>query len=338
MPKVSINLVTLNGKEYLPFCLKSIFDQSLQDFSLLIIDNHSTDGTVEYLKENWTKVKVVIHKENHGFCQAHNEAIVWTNSDYVLILNQDVVLESNFLIECVKFLEENEKTGGVTGKLLRLDLDNDSPNEKEQIVDSAGFKIFRNHQIIDRGAGEKDKGQFNKIEEVFGISGACCMFRRKALEDIKLSPTEYFDKDYFAYKEDADLSWRLRLYGWKLFYLPQAKAYHKRVAFTETKLPALPTKRTLKIRRQKPQIINFLSYKNHLLTIVKNEFLSNLILCAPFIFFYEFKKLIWILLFEHATLKAIFVFFQQLPSALKKRRIIMNKKKIKAKEIRKWYK
>lgn len=335
MPKVSINLVTLNGKEYLPFCLKSIFNQSFQDFSLLIIDNHSTDDTVEYLKENWPKVKVVAHKENRGFCQAHNEAIIWTNSDYVLILNQDVILGVNFLIECLKFLEENEKAGGAMGKLLRLDTN--LSNNKIQVIDSTGLEIFKNHQIIDRGTGEKNRGQFNKIEEVFGISGACCMFKRKALEDAKISSVEYFDEDYFAYKEDVDLSWRLRLYGWKLFYLPQAKAYHKRVAFTEAGLPALPTKQTVIIRRQKPQIINFLSYKNHLLTIVKNEFLSNLILYAPFIFFYEFKKMIWILFFEPATLKAIFVFFQQLPSALKKRRIIMNKKKIKAKEIRKWY-
>ncbi|MCX6744464.1 MAG: glycosyltransferase [Candidatus Parcubacteria bacterium] len=124
MPKVAINLVTWNGEKQIEYCLNSILKQTFQDFLLLIIDNGSVDKTVniieaEYLPAFKDKIKFVKNKNNLGFAFAHNQAILWTDSDYVLVLNQDVILEPDFLATAVKFMEGHHDVGSISGKILR---------------------------------------------------------------------------------------------------------------------------------------------------------------------------------------------------------------------------
>lgn len=336
--KLAISLVTYNAERYLPFCLNSLAEQTFQEFFLLIIDNGSTDDTIRYVKENYPQHKLIEHKQNAGFAKAHNQGIAWTDSDYVMLLNQDVILEKDYLVRAMDFLEKNPDVAALSGKILIWDFIN---NQKTRIIDSLGLKVFKNHQVTDSGQGEEDAGQYNEVKEVFGVSGAVPIYRRHFLEKIKIrpsglmSPQEYFDEDFFSYKEDVDLAFRLRLAGHKAIYLPFSVAYHDRsVRGTND----ASNKAIKKSRASRDKVIKMYSYKNHLLLLLKNEFFSNLFKYFFPIFWYEFKKILYILIFEQSTLEGLKLFFRQKSRILKKRRyIIKNIRKIKAKELAKWY-
>lgn len=329
-PQLAINLVTWQGKNYLLPLLKSIEDQTFKDFSILVIDNHSTDQTVSLIKENFPQIKIIINKTNVGFAKAHNQAISWTASKYILCLNQDLILDKNFLKYALDFLEKNQEAAAVTGKILKWDF---QKNEPTKIIDSTGLKILKNHQVLDRGQGEIDTGQADEINEIFGVSGTCPIYRRAVLEKIKYH-LEYFDENFFSYKEDIDLAFRLRLAGYKSFYLPQAIVYHQR----STGIAKTKNKEIIRNRRQHSKFINYHSYKNHLFVLVKNEFFINIIKYFPWLFFYELKKFLYILLFEQKTLKTLSKFFKSLPLMLKKRRFIKkNICLIKPKDLNQWY-
>jgi len=344
--KISINIVTWNSMKYLEKCLNSIFSQTFRDFSVLIIDNGSRDGTVEFVRENYNRppkqATVLQNFQNLGFSCAHNQGIKLTESEYILVTNPDIILEKNFLENLLNEIEAGSEIGSAGGKLLRVYFKDQDLKEPElsDIIDSIGLKPLRSRQVVNVGEGEKDKGQYNKIREVFGISGALALYRREALEDVKLSVStrsgikeEYFDESFFSYKEDIDLAWRLCLRGWKSIYTPEAKAYHWR-AIQGGKRGVFKVFREY---QKRSRIVNFYSYKNHLLTILKNEFLGNFLKDFPFIFFHEFQKFFYILFFESYTLKALFAFFGACSEVLIKRRKIMKRAKVTPKEMRKWF-
>src|SRR5439155_16165933 len=137
-------------------------------------------------------------------------------SEYVLVLNPDTVLRPNFIEELIHALDARPDAASASGKLLRMD---------STTIDSTGIVMLRSQRHLDRGADEPDIGQFDKPEDIFGASGAAAMYRRPALEDARIDD-EYFDEDFFAYREDADLAWRLRLLGWNSIYVPSAVALH----------------------------------------------------------------------------------------------------------------
>jgi len=322
-PKVTIIIVTWNSIKYLPDCLKSIFEQTFRDFSVIIIDNGSIDDTVNYIKKNYPQIFIKENQENIGFAKANNQGISLANSEYALLCNQDIILEKDFLEKALQTIKSDQKIASVGGKLLKIQ---DLPvSKKPDIIDSCGIKASKSHYFKEIGANKKDQGQYNKLNEVFGISGALVLFKKQALEQIKFQE-EYFDENYFSYKEDIDLAWRLRLAGYKSICNPNAVAYHVR---SISKLTG---------RKIRPVSINQLSYKNHLLTIIKNQTLLNLVIYFPFILFFEIKKIIYILLLEQSTLISLLEYFKQIPSALKKRKFIMLNKKVSSKEIRKWFK
>jgi GT2 family glycosyltransferase len=336
--KVAVNLVTYNAEKYLPFCLKSVFEQTFKDFSLLIIDNGSNDQTLQYLKENWPQIKMVNNGKNVGFAKAHNQGISWTKSDYVLLLNQDAVMTKDYLERAVKYLDERPEVGCLGGKMLRWDFKNDL---KTNIIDSAGLRIFKNHRVVERGQGELNKNQYNKAEEVFGISGALPLYRRSALESVKvclssaLSHGEYFDENFFSYKEDLDLAYRFQLAGFKAIYFPEVTAYHDRSVKAGVDLSDRAVRES---RKDKDKMVKIYSYKNHLLALFKNEFRRNLFKFFWPIFWYEFKKLVFIVLFEQTTLRGIKMFLAQRRSNHQKRKYIFKQIcKIQPKDLAKWY-
>ncbi|OGF20560.1 hypothetical protein A2316_00405 [Candidatus Falkowbacteria bacterium RIFOXYB2_FULL_38_15] len=331
--KITINLVAWNGKKYLPFCLDSIAKQTFRDFSLLILDNGSTDGTVEYLKSLNPLIpntKIIFNEKNVGFAGGHNQAFKMSESDYVLMLNQDIILEPDFLEKVVDFMDKNEDAGVVTGKLLRWDF---NENKKTEFLDSAGLKIFRSHRVIELGGEEKDGEKWSYPAEVFGVSGAAPIYRRKALKEVMLGDEQFFDEDFFSYKEDVDLAYRLRLFGWKAWFLPEAKAYHDRTARTNGTEDA----DVIKNRKNKSDFVNYHSYKNHLFFLIKNLTWPVILRSFSQIFVYELKKFGYILIFETSTLKCLVEFFKKLPKIYKKRKIILEKKKVRTKDITKWF-
>lgn len=341
MAKISIHLITWNGQKYIEECLNSILKQSYKDYLLLIIDNGSVDQTCSIIDNEFVpvfgkKIRFLKNKENLGFAKAHNQALLWTDSEYVLILNQDVVLDKNFIAELVEFLDANDQAGSATGKLLRWQFANTEDlkkSEKTDIIDSLGLKIFKNQRAVEIGTGEIDQGQYEKVKEVFGVSATCPVYRRKALFDLRYDD-EFFDNDFFSYKEDVDLAYRLRWRGWRSFYVPQALAYHDRTAQTKEKISNLEV---VKQRRHKSKFINYHSYKNHWFVLYKN--LSGRLFRKFFfhIFFYECKKFVYLLFAERKTLAGLRSFLRKKKIMKKKRIFIMKKRLIKDEQMIKWF-
>ncbi len=230
---VSISLLTYNGSRFIENCLKSVLAQTYPKIELLIIDNASGDETVNLAKEIILKenpkipVRIIENQKNLGFSGGHNLGIRESRGELILFLNQDVILAPDFVEKAVKYYENSgtEKVGSLQTKLLKLDK-NLQPTD---IIDTTGLVIFKNRRIVNRGQGEKDSGQFDEADEIFGADGASPIYKREALNDLK-TLDEYFDEDFFMYKEDVDMAWRAKLYGWKSVYLPQAKAWHGRSA------------------------------------------------------------------------------------------------------------
>ena len=330
--RVSVNLVTWNGKKYLPHCLDSIAKQTFRDFSLFILDNGSTDGTVEYLKNSLLPVancRLEFNEENVGFAAGHNQALRETKSDYVLMLNQDILLEPNFLEEIINFLDSKSEVAAVTGKLLHWDFYN---NQKTDLIDSAGIKIFKSHRAIELGAGELDLEEWSAPREVFGVSGAAAVYRRSSLNEVAVNG-EIFDEDFFSYKEDLDLAYRLHLAGFKAWLLPAARAYHDRTARSVAKTDSA----AVKARINKSAFVNYHSYKNHLFFLLKDVPAGVWWRYGYLIKWYEFKKFIYLLIFETRTLGSLGEFFKKFPKMWKKRKWIMKNKKADTAEIKKWF-
>jgi GT2 family glycosyltransferase len=223
---VSVSIVNWNGKDYLPQCLSSIYRQDYQGkIEIIIVDNRSTDGSLEYLESSQNGIKIIKNDVNKGFSYAHNQAFRNCKGEYVLPLNFDVFLEPNFVSEMVKAMESDPKIGIISGKLYKM-----MNGTKNKILDSTG--IMMEHCFMrPRGETEEDIGQYDSPEhcEVFGACGAAPFYRREMLEDIKYFD-EFFDEDFVNYVEDVDLSWRAILRNWKCVYTPKAVAYHERGA------------------------------------------------------------------------------------------------------------
>lgn len=336
--KISIHLVTFNGERYIPLCLKALQEQSEQNFSVLIIDNHSRDQTASAIEnylyrdefKHLSKVtRFIKNAKNLGFAGAHNQAIQWTKSEYVFMVNQDIYLHPDYLKHIVTFLDTHTDAGSATGALFQWDVkhsDGLTIPTKIDKIDSLGLKIHRNHRVTEYTTGPTGE----EPEAIFGVSGALPIYRRSALEHTKIplfykssklytketTPKlyEYFDNDFFAYKEDIDLAYRLQLFGYTSYLIPKAIAWHDRTAASRDSI--------IKNRRNKSSFINYHSYKNHLNFLVKNVPAPLIRSNFHKIFLYETGKFLYICLREFKTLTALNDFFATLPKMLKKRRYI----------------
>ena len=308
MKKISINLVTWNGRRFLENLFSSLFEQTFRDFEVLVIDNDSDDGTVKWIKEHYPNIRIIQNSCNKGFARAHNQAIHFTGSEYVLMLNQDIILTKSYIEELVKVMDGDLQLGSCSGILLSV---KGKPNNlvRESFtttIDSAGLKIFKSRRMVDTYAGQDVLEYPNtNVSKIFGVSGALPLYRRSALEDIRIEK-EYLDEDFHSYKEDVDLAWRLQLRGWSSATVSSAKAYHFRTAEGNERQGNIAT---LKNRFGKSKVSKLASLRNHLWTLVKNDHWSNVIRHAPFIVWYEMRKWGIVLLFEQKSLIAIWQFF-----------------------------
>jgi GT2 family glycosyltransferase len=334
---VSISLLTYNGSRFIENCLKSILAQTYPKIELLIIDNASQDNTAAAVQDIISKenpkfpIRVIQNEKNIGFSGGHNLGIKESRGELILFLNQDVILAGDFVKRAVEFFEKNKDghIGALQPKLLRLD-ENMEPTD---VVDTVGFLMLKNRRIINRGQGQKDSGQFANEEEVFGADGAAPVYKREALEDVKIFD-EYFDEDFFMYKEDVDMAWRLRMLGWKVFYAPQVLAWHSRGAGESAATQYISI---IKERRKIGQFAKFLSFRNQRLMQIKNELPGLFLKHLPWFIFKEFGAWGYIILFEPYTLKAVKELIKMTPKAFAKRRIIMSRRKASAQEMARWF-
>lgn len=324
-------------------CVDSILGQTIaqentENLSLIFVDNHSSDKEgLDYMHENYdrdARVVIISNTDNRGYAKAANQGIRMASgkdAKYVSIVNPDVIFEPNYFEEAVKFMEKDGKIAAVSGKIFKYDLKNE---KKTNMLDSTGLFAYRNRRIIDAGQGMMDEEKFNTPKDVFGVSGACPLYRVSALEDVKIM-NEYFDEDFFMYKEDIDLSWRFLLYGWKNFYCPTAVAYHVRGTGI---YPRFTTKEIMKLRRHLSKFQKYYSFRNQNLMEKKNELWGGFFMDFFPIMIKKIMMPFYIVFFEPNLIKAYFSSLKNLPSTLKKRSIIMKNKKVSAKEMKKWFK
>ncbi|PWB38267.1 MAG: hypothetical protein C3F02_04660 [Parcubacteria group bacterium] len=325
--KVIISLLTWNGVHYLPWLINSLKAQTFKDWTLLVLDNASTDDSVKAVEDALPGTRIVRQKQNIGFARGHNLIMNWTESDYVFVLNQDIILDKDYIQSLVDFMDKNPMCASVSGKLMYWDF---SEGHKTEIIDSAGLKIDRKRFVYDYLQGQADRPLENT--EVFGLSATAVIYRRKALESVAQTKEEnyfeFFDEDFFAYKEDVDLAWRLRLAGWQNWLITNTKAYHHRSVSGGSNIRFMFKHRTL---------ANRLSYRNHLMTLYKNSFFKNIWQDFWPISWYEFRKFIYLLIFERQTLGGLSEFFRSLPKLKKKHKFIMSHTELKPADMRKWF-
>jgi GT2 family glycosyltransferase len=312
MVKVAVNIVTFNSGEDIATCLNSLGRQTLSDFRIHVLDNASTDGTVKAL--SGFDLDLIRSQTNTGFARAHNDLIRSYPAEFVLVLNPDAVLNPDFLERIVGALEARPDAASATGKLLRLD---------GKTLDSTGIIMLRNQRHLDRGADEPDRGQFDKPEDVFGPSGAAALYRWKALQDVAIDG-QFFDEDFFAYREDADLAWRCRLMGWTSIYVPSAVALHRRRVTPER-------------RSQLSALINFHSVKNRFLLRLNNMTWSLYLRDFLQISIRDAAVVGYVLVREWTSVGALLYVIRHLPRLWKKRRIIQARKRIEGPELDRWF-
>jgi GT2 family glycosyltransferase len=251
---VSVLITTYNSAGVLEACLHSVFAQDYPNVEVIVVDNASADGTRGVLERIGHGVRVFHNEINTGFAAAQNQGMAHAHGDWLLSLNPDVILSREFISKLVAAGEADSRTGAVCGKLLRWRPG--EADERTQIIDSTGIYFLRNLRHLDRGSDQIDRGQYERMEYVIGATGAAALYRRKMVEDVSVDG-EFFDEDFFAYREDADVAWRAQLLGWRCLYTPQAVAWHVRRVTPER-------------FKELPDLINRHSIKNRFLMRAKN--------------------------------------------------------------------
>ena len=263
MTDVAIVVVAYNDAGDLPSSVGSALAQRGVSAEVLVVDNASSDGSRDVAAR--AGARVLEMPENVGFAAAMNAGIEATTARYILALNPDCRLELDFAATLAARLDACPDAGSASGRLLRTEGPDLSPSA---ILDSAGIVFTRSGRHFDRGAGLLAAGRFEREEEVAGASGAAGFYRRSALEHAKIS-TGYFDADFFLYREDADLAWRLSNLGWKCLYVPAAVAAHRRRNLPER-------------RRSMSALVNRHSVKNRFLLRINNQTAGQfLATCVP---------------------------------------------------------
>ena len=309
---VSVVIVTCGIKDYLKSCLDSLKKQTYSAFEITVIDNSLNQNFSQEIGKHYPEIKLYSSPENLSYCAALNLGIGASKRNFILCLNDDVILDERFIEEALKVFDIDERIGMVTGKILRSD---------GKTIDSTALFLSPWRTAKERGYGIKDKGQYEKEEYVFGINGAVAFYRRKMLEDISID-SDYFDTDYRFFYEDLDIAWRAQTFGWKAYYVPKALAYHVRGATARGDYGI-----------DKPYARRYLNddlhldlLKNRYLTLIKNESYFGFMLHLPFILIYDFLVWGYILFFSPNLIKKFILNLKILKSAFRKRRLIKKRK------------
>ena len=212
-PRVTVVIPNWNGKRFLNLCLSSLQRQSFEDFETILVDNGSTDASVDFTKRHFADVRVVPLERNLGFSAAVNTGILVSEAEYVALLNNDTETHPGWLEALVHAAESYPQAGLFASKLVNF--------HDRRLLDGAGDALRRSGLPYRIGHGEIDSGQFEREAFVFSACAAAALYRRALLEEIGL-----FDEDFFSYCEDGDLSFRAQLFGYRCLYVPGALVYH----------------------------------------------------------------------------------------------------------------
>jgi hypothetical protein len=305
MVSASIIIVNYNGREYLENCLSSLFKQNYKDFEIIFVDNASKDDSVEFVKKNFPKVKLIESKKNLGFATGNNLGVKNSKGRYIFLVNPDTESDKNCLKELINLIKRRKDTI-VCPKILLADKRN-KINTTGMAFHYLGFGWCDN-------LGKTDNNQFEEMEVTFP-SGAALLIDKKNFDAVK-----GFDEDYFLYYEDDDLGWRLRLRGYKIMLAPKAKVYHKYFF------------------GRHPQKFYF-AERNRIVTILKNYQLKTLLLILPPFLLTEIGILFYSLtngLF-FSKLSSYYWILKNIDKISEKRKAIQKTRKVTDKEIVKYF-
>jgi len=317
-PAISVHIVTHNNALVLESCVRSLVAQTYTDFATLLIDNASTDSSLEIAKG--FDLETHANSINAGYGAAHNYAINATQSRYILTLNPDVILAPEFLAHMISVMDEAlPSVGSAAGLLLRIE----RPGEAPRRVDSAGLSMSRNRRQRLRLEGADPLLASSEIQTIFGPDGAAAFYRRDMLEDTQVEG-EVFDSDFFLHKEDVDLCWRGQLRGWSSIFVPGAVAHHAR-AFRPGQ------------RKGVPKAVRMRAVCNRYLMLIKNEHRSHFLRDIVPIVSYELAIAAYILTFERESLTGYREVWRLRKGMLRKRAIIQSQRLIDWPELRPWF-
>jgi GT2 family glycosyltransferase len=302
----SVCILTYNSESDIQRCLQAVLKQSYPVERIIVVDNASSDQTCRIVRTFGEKVQLIVNTVNSGFAPGQNQAISHTESDYVLVLNPDVVISPNYIALQVEWMERHPKVGSTTGQLVLA--------SNPAVMDSAGIDMTAARKAWDLGGGE-NVGNWQQSGEIFGVSGAAPVYARRMIEDVRIEG-QFFDESYFAYKEDVDVAWRARLLGWQSYYIAEAKAIHERGWKYEGR----------KSRKQVPLFLRRHSYQNRIYTIIKNEPINwHLPITAARLLALELIQIGYITLFEPQLLKCWATITLSLPRLLRQRKLLQRR-------------
>lgn len=307
-PRTAVVIPNWNGRKYLGTCLSSLRNQSFQDFETIVVDNGSTDGSVNFLDANFPEVQVVSFEENLGFSAAVNAGIRSSSAELVALLNNDTEQDPDWLEALVRSSDEHPRAGFFATKLVSFD--------DHRVLDGAGDALRLGGLPYRLGHGERDRGQFDAPRYVFGACAAAALYRRSMLDEIGL-----FDEAFVSYCEDGDLSFRAQLAGYSCRYVPEAVVYHMGSVSTGGKRSPTATR---------------LGTRNSTSLLIKNLPLSTVPHVLPFFVVGQVFRLLTTaatgVLRPH--LEGLSGALHELPSTLEKRRKIQAGKKVSDARVR----
>jgi len=293
-PKVSIIILNWNGKEDTTECLESLKRISYSNYEIILVDNGSSDGSVEFLKERYPQIEIIENGRNLGFAEGNNVGIkkaIEKGTEYVLLLNNDTIVDPKFLGELVKVAESNPKIGIAGPKTYYYDY-----NGRKDIINFAGgkFDIWKG-ESYHIGINEIDTGQYDEIRVVDYVEGSCLLAKKEMIEKVGL-----LNPVYFVYWEENDLCLRASRAGYKSVYAPGAKIWHKVTSSTPNQFAIYLRSRNI-----------FILIKMH---STKLQFLSFFLYF--FLFQFWFKSAIFLI--YHRDLKSFKSFFKGTFDGVKK--------------------
>lgn len=309
------------------------------DVTIVVTDNASSDNTLSIIHAEFAgKIKVNANSVNYGFCAAHNQGATQfldSGAEHLLILNPDVRVEAGALEKMVEAFSLSSDIGLVTPKIFRAysNLEAIEP----RTFDAAGMILSNTLRHFDRGSSQQDQGQYDQVEYVFGGTGAALMLSRNCVVDLVLTGPQYdkdlgrvypflmmekkgrlelFDEAFFAYREDADLSWRAGIFGWKCCYSADAVVYHQRKVFSNNRGKIEPELNRYSVRNRFLLQINNFSFAKNWTAILPGLLVRNLLV------------VLGVILFERSSISGLMDVLRLWRRACERRQIIQNRRRL----------
>lgn len=314
MADVAAALANWNGLQHIGRCLESLHKQTNPPNEIVVVDNGSTDGSKEWIRQHYPAVRLLENSHNTGYAAGYNQAIRATSTPFVLILNTDAFLAVDFIENATRAISAHSDAAAVTGRTFQ-----EATNE----LISGGFFLRRQVRIV---PGELS----DETVEVFGVTGSVALFRRDALEALAVE-NQYYDEAYFCYGEDIDLAWRAQLQGWKMLSLPVAAAHHVGSGSLDGRLRFV----------EKPQLYQRHTLKNRYLTVIRNASPGILLELLPGLMLTELLLWPFLLLRQPWRVPYLLLSFADVlrlfPSTLRKRRQVQARRRVSAAHIRRYF-